>query len=91
MIQSLYQEIVVHGEDFVSVRVTPEAYARGARARPPRRGWGTCPPELGRPTAWIKCGVCAPVSSRDRYSDRRAGTHICYPYIVRCVRRQSWK
>jgi hypothetical protein len=29
MIQSLYQEVVVRGEEFVSVRLTPEADARG--------------------------------------------------------------
>jgi hypothetical protein len=29
MIQSLYQEVVVRGEEFVSVRLTPEAYAHG--------------------------------------------------------------
>ena len=29
MIQSLYGEIVVRGAEFVSVRLTPEAYAHG--------------------------------------------------------------
>jgi hypothetical protein len=29
MIQSVYEEIVVRGEEFVSVRLTPEAYAHG--------------------------------------------------------------
>jgi hypothetical protein len=32
MIQSLYQEVVVRGEEFVSVRLTPEADARGLAA-----------------------------------------------------------
>jgi hypothetical protein len=29
MVQSLYKEIVVRGAEFVSVRLTPEAYAHG--------------------------------------------------------------
>jgi hypothetical protein len=29
MVQSLYEEIVVRGAEFVSVRLTPEAYAHG--------------------------------------------------------------
>jgi hypothetical protein len=42
MIQSLYEEIVVRGSEFVSVRLTPEAYAHGlalacrTRSRCPR-------------------------------------------------------
>jgi hypothetical protein len=38
MIQSLYEEIVVRGAEFVSVRLTPEAYAHGlALALPQER------------------------------------------------------
>jgi hypothetical protein len=29
MIQSVYEEIIVRGEEFVSVRLTPEGYANG--------------------------------------------------------------
>ena len=61
MIQSLYEEIVVRGTEFVSVRLTPEAYAHGlALALPqevlvppirtrgrPRKMWA-----LARPTGF---------------------------------------
>jgi hypothetical protein len=61
MVQSLYEEIVVRGSDFVSVRLTPEAYAHGlALALPqevlvpptrtrgrPRKMWA-----LARPTGF---------------------------------------
>ncbi len=63
MIQSVYEEIVVRGEEFVSVRLTPEAYAHGlalalpaevvVRALPtwggPRRGSNMA---LARPTGF---------------------------------------
>jgi hypothetical protein len=61
MIQSLYEEIIVRGTEFVSVRLTPEAYAHGlALALPqevlvppmrtrgrPRKMWA-----LARPTGF---------------------------------------
>jgi len=61
MVQSLYEEIVVRGAEFVSVRLTPEAYAHGlALALPqevlvpamrtkgrPRKMWA-----LARPTGF---------------------------------------
>jgi hypothetical protein len=48
MIQSIYEEIVVRGAEFVSVRLTPEAYAHGLALAVPQetlvpamriRGW----------------------------------------------------
>ncbi len=68
MIQSLYQEVVVRGEEFVSVRLTPEAYAHGlALALPeevvvpalptwggPRRGSNMA---LARPTGFGPSGT----------------------------------
>jgi hypothetical protein len=36
MVQSLYEEIVVRGAVFVSVRLTPEAYAHGLALAPPQ-------------------------------------------------------
>jgi hypothetical protein len=36
MVHSLYEEIVVRGSDFVSVRLTPEAYAHGLAAALPQ-------------------------------------------------------
>ena len=64
LVQSLYEEIVVRGAEFVSVRLTPEAYAHGrALALPqevvvpavptrgrPRKGWALARPTLARPT-----------------------------------------
>ncbi|HEX5148416.1 MAG TPA: hypothetical protein VFW02_04995, partial [Candidatus Limnocylindrales bacterium] len=39
MIQSLYQEIVVRGEEFVSVRLTPRLMPTGSRSPLTRRSW----------------------------------------------------
>jgi len=80
MIQSVYEEIVVRGEEFVSVRLTPEAYAHGlALALPaevvvpalptwggPRRGSNMA---LARPTgvgrAISTCTI--PIEGRDEW------------------------
>ena len=49
MIQWLYDEIVVRGEEFVSVRLTPEAYARGLALALPQDVLVPAPPSQGRP------------------------------------------
>jgi hypothetical protein len=57
MVQSLYEEIVVRWSAFVSVRLTPEAYALGlALALPQEVVVGGRPPR-GRPE---KLGIGAP-------------------------------
>jgi hypothetical protein len=80
MIQSVYEEIVVRGEEFVSIRLTPEAYAHGlALALPaevvvpalptwggPRRGSNMA---LARPTG---VGRAIPIA-RPPGSRRRRG------------------
>jgi hypothetical protein len=48
MIQSLYEEVVVRGASFVSVRLSPEAYAHGPRTRTSGGGCRACP-SLSRP------------------------------------------
>lgn len=60
MIQSLYQEVVVWGEEFVSVRLTPEAYAPRASARPPRGGHGSRPSDVGRPATGSNMALARP-------------------------------
>lgn len=60
MIQSHYQEIVVRGEEFVSVRLMPEAYAYALALPLPEGGGGPRPSDLGRATSRIKYGVGAP-------------------------------
>ena len=80
MIQSVYEEIVVRGEEFVSVRLTPEAYAHGlAFALPaevvvpalptwggPRRGSNMA---LARPTGVGRAltTYCIPIEGRDEW------------------------
>jgi len=48
MIQSLYEEIVVRGEEFVSVRLSPEAYAHGLALALPQEVIVTPLPSRGR-------------------------------------------
>jgi hypothetical protein len=49
MIQSLYGEIIVRGEEFVSVRLSPEAYAHGLAHALPQEVWVPPLPGRGRP------------------------------------------
>ena len=49
MIQSLYGEIIVRGEEFVSVRLSPEAYAHGLALALPQEVWVPPLPGRGRP------------------------------------------
>lgn len=49
MIQSLYEEIVVRGDEFVSVRLSPEAYAHGLALALPQEVVVTPLPSRGRP------------------------------------------
>ena len=49
MVQSLYEEIVVRGEEFVSVRLTPEAYAHGLALALPEEVVVPAPPTWGGP------------------------------------------
>jgi hypothetical protein len=49
MIQSLYDEIVVRGDEFVSVRLSPEAYAHGLAVAFPQEVVVTPLPSRGRP------------------------------------------
>ncbi len=55
LIQSVYEEVVVRGEEFVTVRLTPEAYAHGLALALPREvvvpalpTWG----DLGADQIW---------------------------------------
>ena len=49
MIQSLYGEIIVRGEEFVTVRLSPEAYAHGLALALPQEVWVPPLPGRGRP------------------------------------------
>jgi hypothetical protein len=49
MIQSVYEEVIVRGEEFVSVRLTPEAYAHGLALALPQEVLVTPLPGRGRP------------------------------------------
>jgi hypothetical protein len=49
IIQSLYEEIVVRGEEFVSVRLTPEAYAHGLATALPQEVAVPAPQSRGPP------------------------------------------
>ena len=49
MIQTLYGDIVVRGEEFVSVRLPPEAYAHGIALALPQEVWVPWLPGRGRP------------------------------------------
>ena len=49
MIQSLYGEIIVRGEEFVSIRLSPEAYAHGLALALPQEVWVPPLPGRGRP------------------------------------------
>ena len=49
LIQSVYAEIVVPGEEFVSVRLTPEAYAHGLALALPEEVEVPVLPSRGRP------------------------------------------
>jgi hypothetical protein len=48
MVQSLYEEIVVRGSEFVSVRLTPEAYAHGLALALPQEVVVPAMPTRGR-------------------------------------------
>ena len=53
MIQSLYGEIVVRGAEFVSVRLSPEAYAPASRSPCRRKSWWRrCPRAAGHGQIW---------------------------------------
>ena len=81
MVQSLYEEIVVRGEEFVSVRLTPEAYAHGLALALPEEVVVPALPDLGRSTARIKYGVGAP--DRIRTCDLRLRRPTLYPLSYR--------
>ena len=49
MVQSLYEEIVVRGSQFVSVRLTPDAYAHGLALALPQEVVVRVMPTGGRP------------------------------------------
>jgi hypothetical protein len=53
MVQSLYEEIVVRGAEFVSVRLTPEAYVHGLALALPQEVLVPAMRTKGRPR---KCG-----------------------------------
>jgi hypothetical protein len=66
MIQSLYEEIVVRSEEFVSVRLTPEAYARGLAVALPQEVVVPAPPSRG--------GCPHPISATSRCGTVRCPT-----------------
>jgi len=68
MIQSLYGEIVVRAEEFVSVRLSPEAFAYGLSLALPHEIWVPPLPGRGRPRK--NYGVGAPDRSRARQTHR---------------------
>ena len=76
MVQTLYEEIVVRGSEFVSVRLTPEAYAHGLALALPEevvvRAAGT---------AAEKLGIGAP--DRIRTCDLRLRRPTLYPLSYR--------
>jgi DNA invertase Pin-like site-specific DNA recombinase len=49
MVQALYEEVVVRGAEFVSVRLTPEAYANGLAVALPQEVLVPALPTRGRP------------------------------------------
>jgi hypothetical protein len=60
MIQSLYQEIVVRGEEFVSVRLTPEAYAHGLALALPEEVMVPALPTWGGPRRGSNMALARP-------------------------------
>jgi hypothetical protein len=55
MIQRVYEEIVVRDAEFVSARLTPEAYAHGLAFARPQARWGA------RDRRRSSCGSSGPV------------------------------
>ena len=53
MIQSLYAEVVVRGEEFISVRLSPDAYAHGLALALPQEVLVPPPPGRGRPRKFM--------------------------------------
>jgi hypothetical protein len=53
IIQSLYGEIIVRGEEFVSVRLSPEAYAHGLALALPQEVCVSPLPWRGRPRKFM--------------------------------------
>ena len=80
MIQSLYGEIVVRGAEFVSVRLSPEAYAYGLALAPPQEVVVAPLPSRGRPRKTLGIGA------RDRIQPRRCQK---YPYTGRRSRASA--
>jgi len=60
MLQSGYERVTVKGEEFVSVRLTPDAYARGFALALPKEVAIPAPSHTGRQPARIKNGAGAP-------------------------------
>jgi hypothetical protein len=58
MVRLLYEEVVVRGSEFVSVRLTPEAYAHGLALAPPQEVVGSG--HVHARTAAEKLGIGAP-------------------------------
>jgi hypothetical protein len=74
IIQSVYEEIVVRGEEFVSVRLTPEAYAHDL-ALAPAEVVVPALPTWGGPRRGSNMAL-APDGSRARRTDREAAALI---------------
>ena len=49
MVQSLYEEVVVRGEEFISVRLSPDAYTNGLAMALPQEVLVPALPTRGRP------------------------------------------
>lgn len=64
MIQSVYEEIVVRGEEFVSVRLTPEAYAHGLALALPAEVVVPALPTWGGPRRGSNMALARPTGVR---------------------------
>jgi len=69
MIQSVYEEIVVRGEEFVSVRLTPEAYAHGLALALPAAVVVRALPTWGGPRRRSNMAFGAPDRCRTRVNN----------------------
>ena len=81
MIQSVYEEIVVRGEEFVSVRLTPEAYAHGLALALPAAVVVRALPTWGGPRRRSNMAFGAP--DRIRTCDLRLRRPTLYPLSYR--------
>jgi hypothetical protein len=79
LIQSVYAEIIVRGEEFVSVRLTPEAYAHGLAVALPEEVEVPVLPSRGRPRKNI-------VLARPTGFERGDATRIRIPVLGQAAR-----